>query len=106
MRCTTSTRSTCLRSGSSAGGEEVRLEVDHGQSPGPPKVMITEEARRKYREKVTRVVLKQLERPYEVMRNQAMLRTPTRSARTVASRLSRMKARMRGRPEFPTLASL
>lgn len=67
-------------------GEEVRLEVEHGQVPDPPKVMITEEARRRYKEKVTRAVLKQLERPHEVMRNQAMLARDERAHREEAER--------------------
>jgi hypothetical protein len=49
--------------------QEVRLEVDHEKIPDPPRVMMTEEARKQYKEKVLRAVLKGLEEPHEIMRN-------------------------------------
>lgn len=66
--------------------QEVRLEVEHGDVPDPPKVMITEEARRKYKEKLIRAVLKQLEEPHKVMRDQAMLARHERGQREEAER--------------------
>lgn len=53
--------------------QPVRLEVDHDEIPDPPKVLLTEEARKKYKEKVIRAVLKGLEEAHKTMRDQAML---------------------------------
>jgi hypothetical protein len=66
--------------------QDVRLEVDHEEIPDPPKVMITEEARKKYKEKLIRAVLKQLEEPHKVMRDQAMLARHERGQREEAER--------------------
>jgi hypothetical protein len=66
--------------------QPVRLEVDHDEIPDPPKVHITEEARRKYKEKVIRAVLKGLEEPHRVMRDQAMLARHERGQREEAER--------------------
>jgi hypothetical protein len=64
----------------------VRLEVDHDEIPDPPKVILTEEARRKYKEKVIRAVLKGLEEPHKIMRDQAMLARHERGQREEAER--------------------
>ncbi|HEX7318655.1 MAG TPA: MobV family relaxase [Pyrinomonadaceae bacterium] len=64
----------------------VRLEVDHDEIPDPPKVILTEEARRKYKDKVIRAVLKGLEEPHKIMRDQAMLARHERGQREEAER--------------------
>jgi len=64
----------------------VRLEVDHDEIPDPPKVILTEEARRKYKEKVIRAVLKGLEEPHKTMRDQAMLAQHEQGQREEAER--------------------
>lgn len=64
----------------------VRLEVDHDEIPDPPKVILTEEARRKYKEKVIRAVLKGLEEPHKTMRDQAMLARHEKGQREEAER--------------------
>lgn len=66
--------------------QPVRLDVDHEEIPDPPKMLITEEARRKYKEKVIRAVLKGLEEPHRVMRDQAMLARHERGQREEAER--------------------
>jgi hypothetical protein len=66
--------------------QPVRLEVDHDEIPDPPKVILTEEARRKYKEKVIRAVLKGLEEPHKIMRDQAMLARHERGQREEAER--------------------
>lgn len=64
----------------------VRMEVDHDEIPDPPKVILTEEARRKYKEKVIRAVLKGLEEAHKTMRDQAMLARHERGQREEAER--------------------
>jgi hypothetical protein len=64
----------------------VRLEVDHDEIPDPPKVILTEEARKKYKDKVIRAVLKGLEEPHKIMRDQAMLARHERGQREEAER--------------------
>lgn len=66
--------------------QPVRLEVDHDEIPDPPKVLITEEARKKYKARVIRAVLKGLEEPHRVMRDQAMLARDERAHREEAER--------------------
>lgn len=66
--------------------QPVRLEVDHDEIPDPPKVILTEEARRKYKEKVIRAVLKGLEEAHKTMRDQAMLARHERGQREEAER--------------------
>jgi hypothetical protein len=62
----------------------VRLEVDHDEIPDPPKVILTGEARKKYKDKVIRAVLKGLEEPHKIMRDQAMLARHERGQREEA----------------------
>lgn len=64
----------------------VRLEVDHDEIPDPPKVILTEEARKKYKDKVIRAVLKELEEPHKIMRDQAMLARHEKGQREEAER--------------------
>lgn len=66
--------------------QPVRLEVNHEEIPDPPKVLITDEARKKYKEKVLRAVLKGLEEPHRIMRDQAMLARNERAHREEAER--------------------
>lgn len=47
----------------------VRLEVDHELLPDPPKVLITADAREKYKKQMARAILKQLEEAHETMRD-------------------------------------
>lgn len=64
----------------------VRLEVDHDLLPDPPKVLITEEARKKYKKQLERAILKQLEEAHKTMRDQAMLARHERGQREEAER--------------------
>jgi hypothetical protein len=64
----------------------VRLDVDHDEIPDPPKVILTEEARRKYKDKIIRAVLKGLEESHKTMRDQAMLARHERGQREEAER--------------------
>lgn len=64
----------------------VRLEVDHDEIPDPPKVLITEKERNKYKDKVIRAVLKALEEPHKIMRDQAMLARHEKGQREEAER--------------------
>jgi Plasmid recombination enzyme len=66
--------------------QPVRLEVDHDEIPDPPKMLLTEEARKQYKEKVVRAVLKGLEEPHKVMRDQSMLARHERGQREEAER--------------------
>jgi hypothetical protein len=70
----------------------VRLEVDHDEIPDPPKVILTEEARKKYKEKVIRAVLKGLEEPHKIMRDQAMLARHEKGQREEAERKAEERA--------------
>jgi hypothetical protein len=64
----------------------VRLEVVHDEIPDPPKVILTEEARKKYKDKVIRAVLKGLEESHKIMRDQAMLARHEKGQREEAER--------------------
>lgn len=64
----------------------VRLEVDHELLPDLPKVLITEEAREKYKKQLGRAILKQLEEAHKTMRDQAMLARHERGQREEAER--------------------
>lgn len=72
----------------------VRLEVDHDEIPDPPKVILTEEARRKYKEKVIRAVLKELQEAHKTMRDQAMLARHEKGQREEAERKAEAAERL------------
>jgi len=72
----------------------VRLDVDHDEIPDPPKVLITEKECKKYKDKVTRAVLKQLEEAHKTMRDQAMLARHERGQREEAERKAEVAERL------------
>jgi len=76
--------------------QPVRLEVDHDEIPDPPKVILTEEARQKYKSKVIRAVLKELEEAHKTMRDQAMLARHERGQREEAERKAEAAERQAG----------
>jgi hypothetical protein len=61
---------------------EVDFNVEIEKIPDPPKVMMTKEARDKYKGKVLNSILKELEEPFRIMRDQALL-TKDEQARRV-----------------------
>jgi hypothetical protein len=84
----------------------VRLEVDHDEIPDPPKVLITEKERKKYKDKVIRAVLKGLEEPHKIMRDQAMLARHERGQREEAERKATERAAAAERAAQEQLAAV
>jgi hypothetical protein len=68
--------------------KDVELKVDHELVPDPPRVMPTKESARKYKEKILKSVLKQLEEPIGTLRDQAQLTKDERAHRIEAERRS------------------
>lgn len=66
--------------------QEVRLEIDHDHVPDPPRVMLTAEATKKYKESVLKAVLEQLKEQVQTLRHQAMLTKDERAHRVEAER--------------------
>lgn len=65
---------------------ETELKVEFGRVPDPPRVFLSAEGRKNYKEEVLKAVLEQLKEPIQTLRHQAMLTQDERAHRVEAER--------------------